>query len=350
MVDGTHRATPQSILTPRTLFYARRARRSIVAAISVAVVAAGAADAAAAPAATVVSGPGYWTAETSATFGLTLSEPASVECRLDRHRDASADWEPCLDGHTIVGPLAEGRHVLEARAVGATEAQDSWTWRVDVTAPTVPTVFEPDELWALDRRVSVSWGAFDSYSGVGAYSVGYHRWTAAGAVRTNVPWLTSTTATGATFPAQPGSTYCVRATATDRAKNPSPAWSPRRCFALPLDDQALLRRGKWASRANAPDYFLGTYIQSKQTGASARRKVVARRLVLIATRCPTCGSVTVRWRGNVLKTIDLVAPELRPSEVIPIVSFERRFEGTVRLDVVSAGKTVRIEGLGVSAV
>jgi hypothetical protein len=291
----------------------------------------------------IVSGPPAWTNQTSASFGLESDEPGSIECRLD-----GADWKPCRDGQRIPGPLAEGGHVLEARTGGGA-ADDRWTWRVDVTAPTVPRIFEPTGRWHSERYVTASWGATDSLSGVGAYDVRYDIWAATGSAATNVRWLENSTVTGAAFRARAGRTYCLRVAVEDRAGNPAPGVSPRRCFARPLDDAVLELRGGWARRTGAAGYQQGSYVETTRRDAFARTIVSAKRLLLVATRCPGCGSVEVRWRGRVVRTVHLRAPRTTKSAHIPLVSLQARERGTLRLDVVSSARRVRIDGVGASA-
>jgi hypothetical protein len=312
----------------------------------------GTATAQAIPTVTIVDGPPIWTAETSATFHFETSEPTGIDCRLDIHRDASAEWEPCVDGHTVEGPLAEGRHVLEVRADSGgpgDPAQDSWTWRVDVTPPAFPTVFEPERLWQLERHVTVSWGASDVPSGVDSYNLKYDRWTADGSKRRAL-WLRRTKVTGGALAAGTGRTYCLQAIVRDRAGNLAPSWSQRRCFAVPLGAGALERSDQWRLQSGIEGSFLGGSLWSSQRRAWVRQEVAARRLVLVVTRCPACGAVAVRWRGRVMRTIDLGGSPTRRGMIVPIASFPGRQRGTVRVEVISSGKIVRIEGLGVSAV
>jgi hypothetical protein len=320
--------------------------------VSILLYASGAASAAAAQTVSVVGGPPPWTNRTTAAFRFSTTEPTSMECRLDAHRDPATPWQPCADGHAVPGPLAEGRHVLEVRSAGAPNApaEDSWVWRIDITPPTVPRLFEPDNLWQKERNVSLSWGASDVPSGIGDYSVWYDWWKAGGGGRADIRWVRRSTITGATFVATPGRTYCFEAMARDRAGNPAPRWSSRRCFALPLDDRALERHGRWTRRDNITPYFLDSYAQTKQRGAWARLEVVGKRFALVATKCPSCGSVVVRWRGRVVKRLSLRATAIRRNQLVPITSLARPRRGILRVDVTSAGRTVRIEGVGVSRV
>jgi hypothetical protein len=294
----------------------------------------------------IVSGPPHWTNQASASFRIAASEPTGIECRLD----GLGGWHPCSEEHRVPGPLAEGRHVLEARSAGGSgEPPDAWTWRVDLTPPTVATIHEPEGLWQPRQIVPVSWIASDAYSGVGLYFLRYDMWSARGASRADVDWMSRTKVTGAAFRAMSGRTYCLEGTAQDRAGNASPAWSSPRCFAVPLDDAALERSPGWKRRTARDGYFEGSFVQTRERGAWARQRIVAKRVVLVATKCPGCGSLTVRWRGVVIATIDLERARTRRSMLVPLARFATTRQGWLRLDVTSSGKLVRIDGLGASA-
>ncbi|HEY7563258.1 MAG TPA: hypothetical protein VH650_13885 [Gaiellaceae bacterium] len=321
--------------------------RRLLIAVSVALCLSGAAAASAqaGPTVTIVSGPPAWTKEANATFRFRTSEPADLECRLD-----SASWEPCGEAHTIPGPLGEGRHDLDVRPESTPTNVVARTWRVDLTPPSVPTMFEPDGLWQVTRFVTATWGgASDTPSGIASFSVRYDRWTAAGAMRRQL-WLRQTKATGATLVGRTGRTYCLQAIARDKAGNRSPDWSGRRCFAVPVDPRSLDRSDDWRWHSGGIGSFMGGSLQTARKGAWARREVVARRLSLVVTKCPRCGRIAVSWRGAVVRTIDLRAASTREGRVVPVASFPERRRGWVRVDVLSSGKPVRLEGLGVSAV
>jgi hypothetical protein len=108
-------------------------------------------------------------------------------------------------------------------------------------------------------------------------------------------------------------------------------------------------RGGWARRTGATGYHQGSYVETSRLGAFARTRVSAKRLLLVATRCPACGSVEVRWRGQLVRTVHLRAQRTTKSARIPLVSLAAIERGTLRLDVVSSGRRVRVDGVGASA-
>jgi hypothetical protein len=70
---------------------------------------------------------------------------------------------------------------------------------------------------------------------------------------------------------------------------------------------------------------------------------------LVATKCPTCGSVGVYFAGSKIATVSLAASVKRHGVVIPVKAFTSVRAGTIKIVITSAtGKIVRIDGLGVA--
>jgi hypothetical protein len=152
----------------------------------------------------------------------------------------------------------------------------------------------------------------------------------------------------ATFQGEPGSTYCFRATAADAAGNVSPP-SAEACTSVPLDNPALRHLGGWKTR-QGDGYYLGTYSQTRRYGATLRLKAVsARRLAIVATTCPRCGAISVFLGRKLLRNVNLAANVIHKRRLIVIGSFPQVRTGSLRVKVISSGRIVRIDGLGVSA-
>ena len=160
-----------------------------------------------------------------------------------------------------------------------------------------------------------------------------------------VAWKTGTTAAGATFTGSPGSTYCLSARATDASFNTGP-WGDEVCTAIPLNETALATSGKWAEK-KANGTYLGDYILSSKKGATlTKTNVQARSIALIATTCPTCGTVSVVWKGRVLAKIALTSAVTIKDVLISVAGFNTAQTGDLKIVVASAGKPVKIEGRG----
>jgi hypothetical protein len=71
---------------------------------------------------------------------------------------------------------------------------------------------------------------------------------------------------------------------------------------------------------------------------------------VVATTCPTCGTVKVYLGTTLLRTISLHSDTKVIGKVIPVKSWSALHSGTVRIKVVSSGKKVIIDGLAISRV
>ncbi|HEX5827570.1 MAG TPA: hypothetical protein VFY23_08625, partial [Candidatus Limnocylindrales bacterium] len=155
---------------------------------------------------------------------------------------------------------------------------------------------------------------------------------------------TATAETGATLPLTAGSTYCVSSLVRDDAGLVS-AWSAETCTAVPLDDRSLTRSSGWTAGTGSA-YYRGTYLRTTRLGAKlTRTDVRARRLSLVATTCPTCGSVKVYWGSTFLKTVSLRSTTTMNQRVLPLATFSSARTGTVTIKVVSSARRVTIDGL-----
>ena len=200
----------------------------------------------------------------------------------------------------------------------------------------------------LSTTFPVAWQATDADSGVGSFDVRVRRTGPDGTRHPVRSWLDATTSANAGFEGVPGSTYCFSVRARDREGNES-GWSSWRCTALPLDDRALHRHGGW-TRALADGYYLGTKSTTSHSAAQlVRTRLSARRLALVAVRCPRCGVVELRWNGNLLRRVNLSSDRPHAPGIVGRVSFAHARSGRLAIRVVSAGKRVVVDGLAASA-
>jgi hypothetical protein len=161
---------------------------------------------------------------------------------------------------------------------------------------------------------------------------------------TEVEWKVGATAANALLSGSAGHTYCFKVRARDLAGNVS-AWSAETCTALPLDNPAFKHAIGWTKRTDA-GYYLNTYSTTTRRGATLTRAgVQAKALVLVATRCPSCGVVKVYWDTGVFKRVSLVARVTRKKELIPIAAFPYVRTTSLRIVVASSRRPVRIDGL-----
>ena len=72
------------------------------------------------------------------------------------------------------------------------------------------------------------------------------------------------------------------------------------------------------------------------------------RLAVVATRCHGCGTVVVRWNGRVLRSFSLAAPKTQKGVLLQLPALPSLQRGTLSVEVLTAGKPVKIEGLAAS--
>ena len=216
----------------------------------------------------------------------------------------------------------------------------------ETTPPTLTVTPLPTA--TLRASVTLSYSATDA-SGIGGYDV---RWRAAtdrsgfGSWHYPAAWhqtkATSETLTGLA----PGGTYCLSVRAYDRLTNRT-GWSPETCVARPLDDRSLSAGSSW-QRKTGSSYYLQTFTTTKTyRAAMTRTGEQLTRVGVVATTCPTCGKVRILVAGQSVGVIDLTASSTHYRRTLLLDPFTYR-TGTVRVRVISSGRTVQIDGLVVS--
>ena len=159
------------------------------------------------------------------------------------------------------------------------------------------------------------------------------------------PW-TNTTATSMDLAVAAGYEYCASVRAKDKLGNVGD-WSAERCFSRPLDDRSMtMATTGWARGASSKFYF-GTDTQTTASGKALTRTVQGKRFFLIATRCPSCGSVAVYAGNKYLTTVNLAYPTTHYQVVLGLPVQSTLFSGTLTFRTVSTGKLVQIDGLAV---
>jgi hypothetical protein len=124
----------------------------------------------------------------------------------------------------------------------------------------------------------------------------------------------------------------------------------RRAFNVPMDDRALKAVKAW-TRTKQKGHFKNTVSESSTKGASlvTAKPQKFRRVALVADKGPGYGTVKVFWNKKLLKKVSLHSSRTHKRKVVPIKKFTGKVrQGRLRVVVVSSGKTVRIDGLGVA--
>ena len=229
---------------------------------------------------------------------------------------------------------------------GTTSLGPFW---IDGAAPrggriTTPAATSTSLLWNKGKpRVRVAWTSIsDADSGLAGTQV-VHRFSSNGTSWTSTTKTIANAATSYSQSAKPGTTHCFKVRRTDAAGNT--ATSSERCASVPYDNAAFAKSRTW-SAPKARGYYAGSSARSTVTGATLSKRVTARRIALVATKCRGCGSVKVFFRGKPIgKTISLNRTGARPAhkQVITVGRLRRLATGTLVIKVVSAGKPVFID-------
>jgi hypothetical protein len=196
----------------------------------------------------------------------------------------------------------------------------------------------------MTTKFDLSWGVAEAMR----YDVRYRSAPYGADFGGFVTWQSGTVGTSAVFNGSPGRSYCFSARATDAELNTS-TYGAERCTAIPAANTALKHRGHWAKKKGS-GYFLGAFSVTSTKGANlVLANVRAKRLAIVVTKCPGCGTIKVFFRNKLLRTIRLRAGAIRKRHIVDLAIFNAVRSGTLRALVTSSGRPVKIEGVGVSA-
>ncbi|MQA76160.1 MAG: hypothetical protein GEU88_17810 [Solirubrobacterales bacterium] len=224
----------------------------------------------------IISGPADPTNDPEPSFELASSEPgSSFECELD-----GAGFAPCSSPHAV-GPLADGRHTLRARATDAagnidpTPASRSFT--VDATPPETTisgpsgTISDPEPTFELSSSEPGS--SFEcELDGAG---------------------FAPCTSPHAVGPLADGP-HTVRARATDAAGNTDPTPASR---SFTVDTSPPTEGGP--PEGSAPDTTVAIRIKGKRLPLRKRRLVARLACAGDEASGPCRGRIVVKTRGKV---------------------------------------------------
>ena len=103
----------------------------------------------------------------------------------------------------------------------------------------------------------------------------------------------------------------------------------------------------WTVYSPAGAYTTNVYRTTVRNATATRTGIAGRRLMVLATTCPTCGTVDVLWNGAVINHINLYSASGVRNVPLSLAVWSAPKSGTLVLKVTSSGKPVVIEGLGV---
>jgi hypothetical protein len=244
--------------------------------------------------------------------------------------------------------VAAGRHTLTVTATAGyrtTSATASWT--ADTTIPVAKTT-APTASTIYGSTTTMGWTASDTGSGVGSYDVRYRsasdRAAAFSAFVYPSTWQ-RIARSSQTLAVAAGTEYCVSVRARDRAGNTG-GWSAERCLARPLDDRSLSAATSGWTRGTRSGYYASTWTRTGSNGARlSRTSTQARRVALLVTTCPTCGTAEV-WVGSTkIGTVSTASSttHYQVLKTLPLQAATRT--GTLTIKNVTSGRPLYIDGV-----
>jgi hypothetical protein len=357
---------------------------------------------------TVLTGNPPVETKTGISFGFSSQPGATFECRIDggpfaactspkefaslpegfhtfevRALDAaSPDPTPAvhtwrLDQSNPIEPnviVSESGPRMAARAAPAAPPSGS----LDANHPEIPAqAFKVQSRFALIPRLTAAWSAEDPAGGtIASYRVESAKSDipssgSAGEFHNGVVFAQTTATSAAQQPAQAGRTHCFIVWAKDSVGRESSAGAS--CVTMPIKASSMQHSPSFKSKKGS-GHYLNRYMQGESGNLTYFKHRVAdggwgtkyggilvERAILVATKCPGCGKVkvalTMKWGGDNpqtvtrSKTVNLSASSTRKRQKISLWTFpEAVWRSNLRftVDVVSSGKPVKIEGVGLS--
>ena len=217
------------------------------------------------------------------------------------------------------------------------------------TAPPSVKLTTPAAPFTLASSTKVSWTGTPGGAAITHYKVqekkaawngGFGAWTTPSA------WSNlSASTTHVTAGLSVGVDTCFRVEAFDSAGHSS--FSTTRCTAMPLDDKSLTASSGW-SRVSTSGYYQDSYSSDTHLHATLTRTGAEfDRVALVATKCPTCGKVGIYSGSTQLATVDLHASSTTHQVTVVLARVSQR-TATVTIKVLTSGKTIQIDGLGLT--
>lgn len=265
--------------------------------------------------------------------------------------DYAGYWTPWLSPKPDDPPLTAPWPYITPSS-SPTTSSPTPTTSPDTTAPTT-SVTAPTARFQLAGATTVRWAGSDNAGGTGLakfgvryrrapYSNNFDAWAYPATWQSLGATTRSVSATLAL-----GYTYCFSVRAFDKAGNAS-RWSASRCTSRPLDDRSLVPASSNWSRGTGSVYFKSTFTKSKARGAKLTRSgAEVRRIALVATRCPSCGSVKVLIGATKIAVVDLYASTRKTKQLIVLPAFTYR-TGRISIVLTTDAKPVIIDGIGIS--
>jgi len=269
--------------------------------------------------------------------GPTQTEGATFECKLLEKPATTPDFAACpggTAGSASYSALTDGTYEFSVRALDAHGNKDAtpetFTWTVDTTAP--ETVLNTrTRFWVLARKAT--FGLDVDAPDVASDVIFQCYLDGAGRACPTVKFASGT--------------HTFGASAEDRAGNADET-PVTHTFTMPVNNKALNHSRGW-TKAKVRGTFLKTASITRKKGAKlATRATGITRIALVASKGKGHGVVKVMLGKKTLKKVSLAQKRNVKKKVVPIARFSTPASGKVTIHVISKGKKVVVEGLGIA--
>lgn len=298
------------------------------------------------PETTIQSGPtqpGATTSSSSASFTFTATESdgtttsgASFACQLTGP-GRPGGFSSCGSPQSYTG-LGPGDYTFSVQATDSSGNTDqtpaSFSWHVanpDTTPPETTITSGPGG-WLLDEYAVYGYSASEPASAFACHLDATP--SECGGDKELVAGFASGT-----------HTFAVAATDGAGNQDPTPA---TRTFTMPKDDRALTRSKGWSKRTGS-GYLRDTYCTTTQKGAKLTTKAGSiRKVALVVGKGKGYGTVKVMLGKKVLKKVSLASRKTKKRALVEIAAFTSPRSAKISVVVVSSGKKVVVDGIGLA--
>lgn len=305
----------------------------------------------------VTAGPPATTSSNAADFAFSTTDRDTGAADLSATCALDGVERPCSPSGTSFTALSTGTHSLGVTVSDPQGHRGStaYSWVVEPGAPTTdataPTaVTAPTQPFTSLPSPTLSWSGQDAGSGVASYDV---RLTTATVAQGFTGWTMPTAWQGLTTTSRAtslpyGGTVCFAVRAHDHAGNVG-TWSAHRCVTRHVDERSAFQRGTWAYVYSQALLGYDGLRSSQQGAALSSRLTTVRRVGVVASTCPSCGTVGVYVGGALVGKISLVSSTLAHRRLLVLPVFSAR-SGAVSVRVLTTGRPVLLDGLLLSRV
>ncbi len=310
-----------------------------------------------APESSITASPSSPTSATAARFDVTTQVAetgATFECKLEG--PVAQDWTNCTvtppagattsTGTVLYTGLLAGDYTFAVRASdhpalgtpNVEQTPETFTWTVlgepnpDVEDPNTRITDAPHR-WHLFPYAGVEYTANENTLGYRCTLNGQPR-----ACNDSQAYVRGM---------QPGD-YTFTVAAVDNAGNvdPTPATTE---WTVPQTTRTVGSFSKGWKSKTGPGHFRDNYKTTTKKGASFRKAFTDKRaLLLVVTRCPGCGRLKVTLDDKLLRRVNLDSATRRGNQPVPLVSFPGLRSGKLTFTVLTSGREVSVEAVGLS--